>query len=61
MNLLTRLAYHLRLFGYIGMRLIITPPEIYRRDLAQRREKLYRSQKAKRLKKQPQRRGVRGK
>lgn len=61
MNLLTRLAYHLRLFGYIGMRLIITPPEIYRRDLAQRREKLYRSQKAKQLKKQPQRRGVRGK
>ena len=51
MNLLTRLAYHLRLFGYVGMRLIITPPEIYRRDLAQRREKLYRSQKAKQLKK----------
>lgn len=41
--------------------MVITPPEIYRRDLAQRREQVYRSEKAKFLKKRPQRRGIRGK
>ncbi len=61
MKLLARLAYLVQLFGYLGMRTVITPPEIYRRDLAQRRERVYRSKKARQLKKQPQRRGVRGK
>lgn len=61
MNIFRKLAYLTELFGYVGMRMVITPPEIYRRDLAQRREQVYRSEKAKFLKKRPQRRGIRGK
>lgn len=56
-----KMAYLLELCSYIGMRMVITPPEIYRRDLALRRETVNRCQKARQIKKQPQRRGTRGK
>lgn len=56
-----KMAYLMELFGYMGIRIVMTPPEIYRRDLAARREKVYRSRKVRQLKRQPQRRGKRGK
>lgn len=61
MYLLNKMTYLLELFGYMGMRMVITPPEVCRRDLALRRQKLYRCKKARQLKSQPQRRGTRGK
>lgn len=61
MYLFRKLAYFMELCSYMGMRMVITPPEIYRRDLALRREFFYRSKKVRQHKKQPQRRGMRGK